>query len=134
MAGAAALVLAAGLAAGACSASYDAGSTPDEQLCNVLVSELDTFPDDFQLEPVLEGAAADPSAELPAELLAIAIAYRAHRSSYDQLGSFRPAIELTVHLVDLSIDDLIGPSTLTPTVVDSALAIDEALRAGACAS
>jgi hypothetical protein len=120
-----------GLAGAACSADYDAGSTPEEQLCNVLVAELETFPDDFELEPVLDGAAGDPT-DLPAELLAIAVAYRAHESAYDQLGEFRPAIEFTAHLVELSTDGLIGPSTLSPTVLDSALAIDEALGAGAC--
>lgn len=117
---------------GACSSDYDAGSTPEAQLCNVLVAELDTFPDDFELEPTLDGAAGDPAAELPAELLAIALAYRTHESAYDQLGEFRPAIEFTAHLVELSTDGLIGPSTLSPAVLDSALAVDEALRGGAC--
>jgi hypothetical protein len=120
-----------GLAGAACSADYDAGSTPEEQLCNVLVVELETLPDDFELEPVLQGAAGDPT-ELPPELLQIALAYRTHESAYDRLGEFRPAIEFTAHLVELSTDDLIGPTTLSPSVVDSALAIDEALRAGAC--
>ena len=121
-----------GLGGAACSTGYDAGSTPEEQLCDVLVAELDSFPDGFELEPVLdEAAAADPT-DLPLELLAIGLAYRAHESVYDQLGDFRPAIEFTAHLVELSTDGLIGPTTLSPSVVEGALAIDEALRGGVC--
>jgi hypothetical protein len=121
------------LVAGACSAGYDAGSTPEEQLCDVLEQALEP-PDgraDFRLEPVLEGTATDP-AELPFELLALNLAFRAHESSYDQLGPFRPAITFAATLVNLAVDDLIGPTELTPTVVESALAVDEALDAGAC--
>lgn len=120
-----------GLAGTACSSGYDAGSTPEEQLCDVLVAELDGFPEGFELEPVLDGAAADPT-DLPLELLAIGLAYRAHEAAYDQLGDFRPAIAFTAYLVELSTDGLIGPSTLSPSVVESALAIDDALRDGAC--
>lgn len=121
------------LAAGACSFSYDAGDTPEEQLCNVLLADLDFLPDDFELEPLLEGAAADPT-DVPAELFPIAFAYATHSEAYDQLGDFRPAIEFTAAVVDLSADDLLGPSTLSPTVLASALAVDDALRGGACAS
>lgn len=126
------VAVAAGVAA-ACSTSYDAGDTAEEQLCDVLRTAIETSDagEDLRLEPLLDAAATDPT-EVPTELLAVALSYRTHESAYDQLGPYRPAITFTAHLVDLAVGDLLGPSRLTATVVDSALAADQVLAAGTC--
>lgn len=122
------------MAIGGCSSDFDAGSSRDEQLCTVLASSLDGAdePAELRLEPLLEGAATDP-ADMPSEILPLALAYRTNESSYDDLGPYEPAIEFTAALVELAQDDLVGPSTLSPKVLESALAIDQALEGGACA-
>lgn len=117
-----------------CSTSYDAGSSPDEQLCNLLAAPLAvTKPaENFLLEPALEGGAKDPS-DLPSELLAINLAYRTNQDAYDLLGPYEPAIQFAAELVDLAQRELIGPSTLAPKVLRSAIAIDRAIEKDACA-
>jgi hypothetical protein len=85
----------------------------------------------LELEPLIEGAAADPS-DLPSELLAIALSYRTNEGAYDQLGDYEPAIRFTAALVELAQAGLIGPSQLHPEVLASALAVDAAVRVGAC--
>jgi hypothetical protein len=116
-----------------CSSAYDAGSTPREQLCDVVEPVLAGIgPDEvLVLEPLIEGAAADPD-DLPSELLSIALGYRTNEGAYDQLGEYEPAIRFTVALVELAQGGLIGPSQLHPEVLASALAVDAALRQGAC--
>ncbi|MFZ2606286.1 MAG: hypothetical protein WAX05_10710 [Candidatus Microthrix parvicella] len=132
----AARVLAAVVVIGAvgCSMSEDVGSSPNEQLCNVLAPTLDQAeaPKEFLLEPLLEEGAKKPT-DLPSELLAINLAYRTYEDAYTRLGPYEAAIKFTASLVDLSQDGLIGPSTLSPKVVKSAGDIDKAVAAGACA-
>lgn len=117
-----------------CSTAYVFGSSPAEQLCNVLQPTLALVkaPDEFLIEPALEDAARDPS-DLPSELLAINVAYRTKQDAYDQLGPYEAAIEFTASIVDLAQGQLMGPSTLSPKVRESALAIDRALQKGTCA-
>jgi hypothetical protein len=117
----------------ACSSSYEAGSTAEEQLCDVLeVAIADPSPPEgLAFEPLLEGAATDPS-DMPSDLLAVALAYRTNEDAYDLLGPYEPAIAFAANLVYLSQDDLIGPSDLSPTVLDSAMEVDAALAEGAC--
>ena len=114
--------------------SEDVGSSPNEQLCNVLAPTLDQAeaPKEFLLEPLLEEGAKKPTG-LPSELLAINLAYRTYEDAYTRLGPYEAAIKFTASLVDLSQDGLIGPSTLSPKVVKSAGDIDKAVAAGACA-
>jgi hypothetical protein len=116
-----------------CASSYDAGSTPREQLCDVLEPVLaGAGPEPvLELEPLIEGAAADPS-DLPSALLAIALAYRTNETAYDRLGEYESAVQFTAALVELARGDLIGPSQLHPDVLASALAVDAAVREGAC--
>src|SRR5690606_25734175 len=72
------VAVAAGVAA-ACSTSYDAGDTAEEQLCDVLRTAIETSDagEDLRLESLLDAAATDPT-EVPTELLAVALSYRTH--------------------------------------------------------
>ncbi len=129
--GAGVLLVVAALAA--CTTSYDVGSTPRQQLCDVLESfrGLSDRPADLRLRPLLEAGASDPE-DVPVELRAIALTYRTKGEAYDHLGRYRPAIEFAAALVELSVDGLIGPSTLSPRVERRASAVDAALEGGAC--
>lgn len=120
-----------------CSSSYDAGSTPREQLCDVLESALEIAGSSPPLafEVMVEDAAANPTGttDLPSELVAVALAHQANEGAYDALGEYEPAIRFTVALVELAQEQLIGASQLSPEVRESAKAVDAAIRDGACA-
>lgn len=121
------------LSVGACSSSYDAGATSTGQLCNVLESTLalSRAESGFSLEAELEGSAREPT-RVSASLVAIQLSYRTHQDSYDQLGSFEPAIRFVADLVEMSSERLLGPSTLSPRVLRSAQAIDRRLESRPC--
>lgn len=110
----------------------DVGTTPNEQLCHVLkgIAPTDGRPIPA-LTPMLEAGAKRP-ADLDADLGGITLVFRTSEAAYDNLGPYRPAIEFTASLVELSRKGLIGPSALSPTVRASAAKVDRAVKAGAC--
>jgi hypothetical protein len=120
-----------------CSSGYDAGSTPREQLCDVLEPALEIAGSSPPLafEAMVEDAAANPTdpTDLSSELVAVALAHQANEGAYDALGEYGPAIRFAVALVELAEDQLIGASQLSPEVRESAAAVDAAIQQGACA-
>ena len=126
------LVVSAG-AAGGCSEDFDAGSSSEEQLCTVLRSAIDLADraDPFRLEPLVEGGVVGVEGAEGA-LAPVVFGYVVHRSSFDELGPYEPAIRFAAAMVAPDLEGLLASAAPAPEVLDSARAVDRRLRTGAC--